>query len=481
MTENTQKNRPGESPTAADGQRTWSSKVVGPPSPSSAANPRANLVASRNLAAMLRVSTLRANHVGIRHTARAVVARGVAGRAQQSSRMCEIARTAFVGAAPAGSRRASSAVPCLPRTSSSQRGMGSSAAHLDRWIAPWLGSDVVAVPRYAVGYSRPGARYLSTGPSSSAPSAAASSDAPKKTELKKKADGGVSGSGKSAPVTTLLGESEAQGLPVLGRPAQSALVANAGKWIVTKSVWLGQKVFIDAPIMLGIKTMEFFKLLITGRPQDVHCAVLVLFCFFVCLPCLATGGFVLHAARWMYPLSDTIVLLAPIVSGIGLWWVCLRRSVPACIERADPMAVKASAIEIWGHVKEELYHYKLGSKLLWRDMKTSTQLLKRVFSGYTLSRRERQQLLRTSADMFRLVGRPGATCCPRQLLPSLPVFLSLSTFRCPFVATGSICRVRYRTLHGVPAALLPEAVPKHAAEHVSGTAVVPHARSVHVV
>ena len=70
----------------------------------------------------------------------------------------------------------------------------------------------------------------------------------------------------------------------------------------------------------------------------------------------------------------------------------------------DPKAVKAQAVTLWGHIKEELYHYKLGSKLLWADMQTSTALLKRVMAGHTLSRRERQQLLKTAADMFRLVS-----------------------------------------------------------------------------
>ena len=54
-------------------------------------------------------------------------------------------------------------------------------------------------------------------------------------------------------------------------------------------------------------------------------------------------------------------------------------------------------------MKDELKHYWMGSKLLWHEMKLSTNLVKRVASGHTLSRRERQQLLKTTADMFRLV------------------------------------------------------------------------------
>jgi hypothetical protein len=97
-----------------------------------------------------------------------------------------------------------------------------------------------------------------------------------------------------------------------------------------------------------------------------------------------------------------------------LLFLLLHRSAfihASCLEivavwrTADPQVLKARGAELWKDVKEELHHYKLGSKLLWRDMNTSTQLLKRVFSGHTLSRRERQQLLKTSADMFRLVQR----------------------------------------------------------------------------
>ena len=62
---------------------------------------------------------------------------------------------------------------------------------------------------------------------------------------------------------------------------------------------------------------------------------------------------------------------------------------------------------MWGHAKDELKHYWLGSKLLWQEMKTSTNLVKRVVSGHQLTRRERQQLLKTSADMFRLVRQRG--------------------------------------------------------------------------
>jgi hypothetical protein len=108
---------------------------------------------------------------------------------------------------------------------------------------------------------------------------------------------------------------------------------------------------------------------------------------------------------------------------------------------ADPKAVKAGAQEIWVAVKEEMYHYKLGSKLLWRDMQTSTQLLKRLSSGNELTRRERQQLLKTSADMFRLV-RCCAGTIPAPVLCSrlLPWTVCVLCWGLWFVRTLLECR-----------------------------------------
>lgn len=69
----------------------------------------------------------------------------------------------------------------------------------------------------------------------------------------------------------------------------------------------------------------------------------------------------------------------------------------------DPAAVKAW----WGrtkeHIKAELKHYWLGTKLLWADVSTSTRILRRLVRGNALSRRERKQLQRTVADLLRLV------------------------------------------------------------------------------
>ncbi|XP_077215378.1 uncharacterized protein LOC143849951 [Tasmannia lanceolata] len=71
-----------------------------------------------------------------------------------------------------------------------------------------------------------------------------------------------------------------------------------------------------------------------------------------------------------------------------------------------------------------LKHYWLGTKLLWVDSRISSRLLLKLASGKSLSRRERQQLTRTTADIFRLVPFAVFIIVPfMEFL--LPVFLKL--------------------------------------------------------
>ncbi|XP_050238511.1 uncharacterized protein LOC126687999 [Mercurialis annua] len=81
-----------------------------------------------------------------------------------------------------------------------------------------------------------------------------------------------------------------------------------------------------------------------------------------------------------------------------------------------------------GHWKHEfvstLKHYWLGIKLLWADVRISSRLLLKLAGGKSLSRRERQQLTRTTADIFRLVPVAVFIIVPfMEFL--LPVFLKL--------------------------------------------------------
>uniref|UniRef100_J3KUI1 Mitochondrial proton/calcium exchanger protein n=1 Tax=Oryza brachyantha TaxID=4533 RepID=J3KUI1_ORYBR len=80
------------------------------------------------------------------------------------------------------------------------------------------------------------------------------------------------------------------------------------------------------------------------------------------------------------------------------------------------------------HWKDEfvstLQHYWLGTKLLWADVRISSRLLVKLAGGKSLSRRERQQLTRTTADIFRLVPFAVFIIVPfMEFL--LPVFLKL--------------------------------------------------------
>lgn len=95
--------------------------------------------------------------------------------------------------------------------------------------------------------------------------------------------------------------------------------------------------------------------------------------------------------------------------------------------------------------KEEIHHYFVGSKLLWSDIKTSFSIISRLLNGHTLTRRERRQLTRTTADIFRLVPFAFFVIVPfmELLLPvALKVFpnmlpstfqdnLKVSRHRCP--------------------------------------------------
>lgn len=59
--------------------------------------------------------------------------------------------------------------------------------------------------------------------------------------------------------------------------------------------------------------------------------------------------------------------------------------------------------ELWVSIKHELVHYKMGFKLMWVDVTVSTRLLGRVVKGHALTRREREQFVRTASDLMRLV------------------------------------------------------------------------------
>ncbi|CAI9288165.1 unnamed protein product [Lactuca saligna] len=95
-------------------------------------------------------------------------------------------------------------------------------------------------------------------------------------------------------------------------------------------------------------------------------------------------------------------------------------------------AVASMSREDWGkkmsHWKNEfvssMKHYWLGIKLLGADVRISSRMLLKLANGKSLSRRERQQLTRTTADIFRLVPVAVFIIVPfMEFL--LPVFLKV--------------------------------------------------------
>ncbi|KAG2325479.1 hypothetical protein Bca4012_040006 [Brassica carinata] len=93
----------------------------------------------------------------------------------------------------------------------------------------------------------------------------------------------------------------------------------------------------------------------------------------------------------------------------------------ASMSRAD----WAKKLTHWKHeFVSTMKHYWLGTKLLWADTRISSRLLLKLAGGKSLSRRERQQLTRTTADIFRLVPFAVFILVPfMEFL--LPVFLKL--------------------------------------------------------
>ena len=71
-------------------------------------------------------------------------------------------------------------------------------------------------------------------------------------------------------------------------------------------------------------------------------------------------------------------------------------------------ADKVEKIKVWlkgvpALVRETIHHYWTGTKLFVAETKTAWAILRSITKGKKLTRRERVQLMRTSADMFRLI------------------------------------------------------------------------------
>ncbi|XP_076460775.1 mitochondrial proton/calcium exchanger protein-like isoform X2 [Babylonia areolata] len=73
------------------------------------------------------------------------------------------------------------------------------------------------------------------------------------------------------------------------------------------------------------------------------------------------------------------------------------------VAHEEPIVVVPVKKPLWQRFVAELKHYYHGFRLLFIDVRICSRLLWKVLHGSSLTRRERQQLVRTTADMFRLV------------------------------------------------------------------------------
>ncbi|KXZ44449.1 hypothetical protein GPECTOR_67g289 [Gonium pectorale] len=98
-----------------------------------------------------------------------------------------------------------------------------------------------------------------------------------------------------------------------------------------------------------------------------------------------------------------------VVVAIGNGVVAVVRftgSVPSRIQRFRSMSKEewqAKKSGLWKSIKHEAHHYWVGFKLLAYEVRLASGYALKAARGETLTRRERRQLTRTTADVFRLV------------------------------------------------------------------------------
>lgn len=98
-----------------------------------------------------------------------------------------------------------------------------------------------------------------------------------------------------------------------------------------------------------------------------------------------------------------------------------QKKLAAIQPSVTPVVAKPS---LGKRIMDELKHYYHGFRLLFIDVKISWNLLWRVLKGEMLSRREKKQLVKTSADVFRLVPFSVFIIVPFMEF-TLPIFLKL--------------------------------------------------------
>lgn len=91
---------------------------------------------------------------------------------------------------------------------------------------------------------------------------------------------------------------------------------------------------------------------------------------------------------------------------------------------AEKKQVDVVRPSLWDRLVKEVKHYYNGFKLLFLETRICIRLLKMVLNGHVLTRRERKQFTRTSADLFRLVPFSLFIIIPFMEL-ALPIFIKI--------------------------------------------------------
>ncbi|KAL3307773.1 letm1 and EF-hand domain-containing protein 1, mitochondrial, partial [Cichlidogyrus casuarinus] len=103
---------------------------------------------------------------------------------------------------------------------------------------------------------------------------------------------------------------------------------------------------------------------------------------------------------------------------------------PVPKDSVEVQPVEEKSPSLLTRVKKELLHYYHGFRLLGLEIKIASGLCFQMLRGHTLTRRERNQLVRTVADIFRLVPFAVFIVVPfMEFL--LPVYIKLFPFMMP--------------------------------------------------
>ncbi|MEW5310737.1 MAG: hypothetical protein WDW38_002505 [Sanguina aurantia] len=105
---------------------------------------------------------------------------------------------------------------------------------------------------------------------------------------------------------------------------------------------------------------------------------------------------------WVAVAKDFLISTGSFLAIVFKYTVAIPSYLSAFMKMSkEEWAAKKSSA--WAAVKHEGHHYWVGTKLLWFDIKVASRLVMKLLRGKELTRRERSQLTRTTADIFRVV------------------------------------------------------------------------------